>query len=257
MPYLPIVAILLILSFFYWLYRPRQTPQAKAELEAAWQATIAVQTNVLQNLGQRATRSGGVCDPAIPTAERPHISIHPVTPDDFIALQDIFESLEGRQIPRGLDEHFTRAIADQRGLYLVCKLNGKIVGGAGMSLPQVIQGTAHYTFYFNQVSPEFQRRGLGSLLFLARLACISPPHPVTAISTHVLPAGMALIQGFETNQIPESVHQHPDGFQTETHVIFLSPQHLTQAGEMLSGLNISLDPAGKKSFNRKCCSKSG
>lgn len=92
-------------------------------------------------------------------------SIRLVEDRDFEVLKKIYLRHEGIEFPAGYFGEFKSAIRDEESIYLTAEVEGRVVGGGGMS--NFFGGQS--TLMFGIVDPDYCRQGIGTSLLLTRI----------------------------------------------------------------------------------------
>ncbi|MGJ8697771.1 MAG: GNAT family N-acetyltransferase [Verrucomicrobiaceae bacterium] len=104
-----------------------------------------------------------------PKAGRCHV--RRITEGDYAALERMYLSHENVALPEGYFAEFAETIRDPAVDYLVAEVDGRVVGGGGISVcPSGVQ--AHLTFGI--VDPDECGKGYGTAIMLARLLSVNP-----------------------------------------------------------------------------------
>jgi predicted N-acetyltransferase YhbS len=206
------------------VYSEIKTRRAQKQAAEAWDKHVAEVSAILEPLFARVAGM----DPAF----LGKISLAPLTAEDVIPLQDIYASLEGSQVPHGFSEEYTLSLVDPKGLYFVCKAAGKVVGAAGVR-QSTAGSTPGYSFNFATVEPLLQRRGLGSLLFLARLASLPLENPSIYLHMSALPPSIAFYGKLGFKKLEAEGLEYPLLGQ------LMSPAHVAAARKCLAGLGLA------------------
>jgi GNAT superfamily N-acetyltransferase len=115
----------------------------------------------------------------------PGTRIRPYGPADRDACIDIYQKNEPGRFPAGVGGQFEEFLDQQGYLKLVCSIAEELVAIAGVG--QIPALLAHHVWLvFGMVRPDFQRRGIGTAMLLARLAALPrPARPVRVMLSSV------------------------------------------------------------------------
>jgi predicted N-acetyltransferase YhbS len=213
-------------------YFDKKSKQQALAVEKLLQTQADELSEKLAVLAKRPERLGAILQ---------QVTIAPLTAESLVPMQDIYSSLEGVAVPHGYGTLFTQGILDQATLYLVCRVNGHVVGGAGIKQQVYPQDYSVYSLLFGVVDTVWQRRGLGSLLFLARLASIVPTHPRFFVTLEALPPSIQFFNqlGFQPLQDEGTAPEFP------AMGAWFTLQHIKQARALLENHGIHL-PQGTR-----------
>jgi len=90
---------------------------------------------------------------------------------DLPSCVELYALNERGRFPDGIMEQYRNSLAAQKSYYLVCEKDGRIVASGGVSY-WIREDMA--VLCFGLVHPDFQGRGIGTALLLARLALLNP-----------------------------------------------------------------------------------
>jgi N-acetylglutamate synthase-like GNAT family acetyltransferase len=125
------------------------------------------------------------------------VTLRLMQPDDLPALHEIYRSNVPEFFPENTDP--VDELNEEAPNYFVAESKGRVIGGGGINLGQTGEQSL---LYLGMVHREFHRRGIGSLLMLARLAWTDgDPGLVWAIAP-LQAAGFFQRFGFEPMQPP-------------------------------------------------------
>ena len=97
--------------------------------------------------------------------------IRSVQDRDYARLEEIYRGHEASSLPKGYFEMFQDTIRDDQVLYLVAEVNGKVIGGGGISGYAV---ATQASLTFGIVDIDECRKGYGTALMLTRLLLVCP-----------------------------------------------------------------------------------
>jgi ribosomal protein S18 acetylase RimI-like enzyme len=123
---------------------------------------------------RRFTHPLGQIDPYLAKSRVRPAKIRVWNPADFDACMELYRLNEPGRFPLGGLPSFEAALKDGLMLYLVLEMEGRLVGCGGVGIYRY-GAVEQASLYFGLIHPQWQRRGLGSTLMLARLAML-PPH---------------------------------------------------------------------------------
>jgi len=110
----------------------------------------------------------------IPRRVLPSVWVRPLKNEDIAICHEIYRLNEPTHFPSGYFEHFCQALTNGKTLFIVVEEEGKVLGFAGVCMhTEPAQNSVGLTF--GMVHPEAQRRGIGTVLLLARLAVLPTP----------------------------------------------------------------------------------
>lgn len=104
-----------------------------------------------------------------PKAAKCHIRL--IEEADYPQLESIYTAHEGTSLPYGYFDEFCGTIRSEEVIYLVAEVDGRVVGGGGIS--DYIPG-CQANLTFGVVNKDELRKGFGTALLLARLALVHP-----------------------------------------------------------------------------------
>ena len=110
----------------------------------------------------------------IPRRTLPPVLVRPLQDEDITVCHEIYKLNEPLHFPPGYFEHFCHTLTNGKTLFMVVEEKGKVLGFAGICMhTPPAQNSVGLTF--GMVYPEAQRRGIGTVLLLARLAILPMP----------------------------------------------------------------------------------
>lgn len=110
----------------------------------------------------------------IPRRVLPPVLVRPLKNEDVATCHEIYRLNEPTHFPPGYFEHFSQALTNGKTLFMVVEEKGKVLGFAGICMhTEPAQNSVGLTF--GMVHPDAQRRGIGTVLLLARLAVLPIP----------------------------------------------------------------------------------
>jgi ribosomal protein S18 acetylase RimI-like enzyme len=95
-------------------------------------------------------------------------------PTDAPACIELYALNEKGRFPEGVMDQYRKSLDVQKSYYLVGERDGRIVTSGGVSY---WMRDDMAVLCFGLVHPDYQRRGLGTALLLARLALLNPNRP--------------------------------------------------------------------------------
>jgi len=107
------------------------------------------------------------------TSPLPKKNIREYTADDYEACSELYRLTDNGRFPDGYLPIFQEYLSDGNTLILVIEDHGKIVGTGGIALSTLSDELTYAHLAFGLIHPDYQRQGLGTLLFCARLAYLS------------------------------------------------------------------------------------
>ena len=118
------------------------------------------------------------------TSLLPHAIIRAYESSDFDRCSQIYEANEVGRFPNGYLRYFQDYLRENRSRILVVEKNGIIVGTGGISLTRYTDELRMAALSFGLIDPAHHKKGFGTLLFCARIACLrsSRHHYVTMMS---------------------------------------------------------------------------
>ena len=136
------------------------------------------------------------------TAE--NVTLRLMEPDDLPAIHEIYRS----NVPEFLPEDFDpmEEVNEESPNYFVAESSGRLVGGAGINLGQTGEQSL---LYLACVHPDFHRKGIGSLLLLARLAWTEGDPGVAWAVVPTRVQGFYQRFGFEPVEVPKGRQATP------------------------------------------------
>ncbi len=150
----------------------RVSTRIKAWLVKAWRnVRIAYQTPIPLYLIEHQMR----------TPKIQGVKLRAYTTDDFAACRVIHDLNAPNRFPEDSKIQHEEYLQEQPKTNLVAEIDGKIIGCGGY----VLQHPDYVTFVYGLVHPNYQRLGIGRLLFFGRLAQLQPleGHTIIAICT--------------------------------------------------------------------------
>jgi GNAT superfamily N-acetyltransferase len=104
----------------------------------------------------------------------------------------IYRANEAAHFPRGFFERYEAHLRSGRFLNLMTMRDGEPVGCGGL----VYDGNGEAWLCFGMLAPSHQRQGLGTAMFLARLALLTPVGGWSTIRIAAVPGSMAFYRRF-------------------------------------------------------------
>jgi [ribosomal protein S18]-alanine N-acetyltransferase len=107
------------------------------------------------------------------TEDLPSCNIRALDDNDFEICESIYRLNESRYLPPGYTGVFSDWLRNRRASILVLEFDGKVVGLGGINIKRE-RNADLAALTFGLVHPDFQRRGIGTVLLLARLLLLPP-----------------------------------------------------------------------------------
>ena len=146
----------------------------------------------------------------IPRRKLPPVLVRAFRPEDTPACHEIYRLNEPGRFPDGYFAHFSKFLTSGKALFLVVEEDLGVSAFAAVSMhPPPIQSNINLTF--GMVHPKEQRRGLGTVMLLARLAVLpdSPRYilsmaPVAPAQRFYRQFGFGLVGTFQDYDIGDT-----------------------------------------------------
>ena len=111
----------------------------------------------------------------IPTLNRalPNCRVRPYRVEDFEACAELYLLNEPGRFPPGYCDDFCECLKTGSSLFLVCEVDGRILGVGGISMNRGEHDCA--SLCYGLIHPAHHKEGFGTVMLLARLALLPEP----------------------------------------------------------------------------------
>lgn len=131
---------------------------------------------------------------------------------DVPGCLELYRLNEPGRFPEGVIDQYEKTLREQNSYFLVAESDGQIIASGGLSYFMRVDVAV---FCFGLVHPRQQGKGVGTALFLARLALLNPKRPAYHIVIGALEKSFGFYQRFGFRSIPpwtdSNGHKHPSG----------------------------------------------
>jgi GNAT superfamily N-acetyltransferase len=141
----------------------------------------------------------------------PSVTVRLFEPRDFARCAELYDLNAPGRFPDGGITGFHEALLDPEKVNLVLEAERTIVGAGGISA----QATSYcYVAYltYGMVDPTWHRRGVGTLLLLARIATLPEPAPWGVLKMSNVQSAASFYQRFGFGPYhkidPDGLHRH-------------------------------------------------
>ena len=173
--------------------------------------------------------------PAVWKGRLPQIPFRRFKTADAPSCIELYALNEEGRFPQDYIERYRQSLEAQRSYYLVGELDGRIVASGAVSYwmrEDVV------VLAFGLVHPEYQRRGIGTALLLARLALLNPDRHSYRVLIFAVEKAFSFYRrfGFQCFQPWKDPHgnTHPSG------QLYLTASDARRCRELLEAHQISI-----------------
>jgi hypothetical protein len=142
---------------------------------------------------RRFTHPLGQLDPYCARKRLRPVHVRAFAPADFEHCVELYRSNEPERFPPGILPEFERSLQSGTNLHLVIEEEGVIVGCGGISISKSREADEVW-LSFGLIRPDSHRRGLGSVLLLARLSML--PERLWRIVLQAVPSSRTFYEEF-------------------------------------------------------------
>jgi GNAT superfamily N-acetyltransferase len=168
-------------------------------------------------------------NPAVWIGRLSPIVFRRIRPEDLAGCLELYSLNEPKRFPENMKDHYERSLLAGDTYYLVAEIDGQIVASGGLSY---VGREGHAVLSYGLVHPSHQRKGIGTALFLARLALLRPNGLYYRIFIFALRQSMGYYRrfGFTGGKPWKDIHGelHPSGN------LFFSPNEILRCRALLN-----------------------
>lgn len=150
--------------------------------------------------------------PSVATGRLSPITFRRFAPKDLPQCLKLYALCEPERFPQGVANEYEKVLQRQHSYFLVAEDEGRIIASGGLSY---LHRDDLAVFCFGLVHPDYQGRGIGTALLLARLALLKPKLYDYRVLIFALDKSIAFYRRFGFKHFPDwedaDGKSHPSG----------------------------------------------